>query len=162
MTRTSSWYAAVVVAGVVACGGGGGNNSDGGGGDGTTIDAAPAPYCQPKAGTNLKLTLIAGGFDRAVTVAAPAGDARLFVVEQVGRLRVIKDGSLVATPYLDLTSKVNGDDTERGLLGLAFHPQFATNGRLFVFYTVDPSGDVVVSEFTTTATADTVDRKSVV
>ncbi|MBZ0231583.1 MAG: PQQ-dependent sugar dehydrogenase [Deltaproteobacteria bacterium] len=159
MTRTSSWCAAALLAaGAAACGGGGGNNNgDGGGsgGDGGGVDAVPAPYCQPKSGTNLKLTLISGGFDRAVHVTAPAGDARLFVLEQVGRVRLIKDGSLVATPYLDLSDRVNAVGTERGLLGLAFHPRFAENGRLFVLYTAEPNGAVVVSELTTTAASDT-------
>lgn len=158
MTRTSFWCAAILAAGAATCGGGSGNNNDGGGGDGDGgggIDAAPAPYCQPKSGTNLKLTLISGGFNRPVFVAAPVGDARVFVVEQIGRVRLIKDGSLVATPYLDLTSNVNAVGTEQGLLGLAFHPRFAQNGRLFVFYTRDPDSALVVSEITTTASSDT-------
>lgn len=151
------------MAGSVACGGNGGGNNDGGGGDGdggSGIDAAPAPYCQPKAGTNLKLTLISGGFNRPVTVAAPIGDSRVFVVEQIGRVRLIKDGNVVATPYLDLIDKVNAVGTEQGLLGLAFHPQFATNGRLFVFYTRDPDSSLVVSEITTTASSDTAPASS--
>lgn len=164
MTRTSLWCTAALAAGVMTCGGGGGgNNNDGGGGDGDGgggIDAAPAPYCQPKSGTNLKLTLISGGFNGPVTVAAPGGDSRLFVVEKVGRVRLIKDGSLVATPYLDLINKVNGDDEERGLLGLAFHPRFAQNGRFFVFYTSEPNGNVVISELTTTASSDTAPAAS--
>lgn len=148
---------AVVAALAAACGGNGNGNGDGGGsGDGGGgIDAAPAPYCTPTGGTNLELTLIASGLNRAVGVAAPGGDARLFVLEQIGRVRVVREGNLLPTPYLDLTSKVNAVGSEQGLLGLAFHPGFAQNGRFFVFYTSDPHGDVVVSEFTATPTADT-------
>ena len=148
---------AVVAALAAACGGNGNGNGDGGGsGDGGGgIDAAPAPYCTPTGGTSLKLTLIASGLNRAVGVAAPGGDARLFVLEQIGRVRVVREGNLLPTPYLDLTSKVNAVGSEQGLLGLAFHPGFAQNGRFFVFYTSDPHGDVVVSEFTATPTADT-------
>lgn len=134
-----------------ACGGGGGSNIDGGG---SNVDAPPAPYCTPTNGTNLKLTLIASGLNRAVGVAAPVGDPRIFAIEQVGRIRVIRDGNLLPDAYLDLTSKVNAVGTEQGLLGLAFHPRFAENGRVFVFYTSDPFGDLVISEFGSTPTAD--------
>ncbi len=153
--QTSLWVSALCA---VACGGGNGGNGDGGGSNddgGSTVDAAPAPYCTPKSGTNLKLTQIATGFNRAVGLAAPVGDPRLFVLEQIGRIRVIRGGNLIAAPYLDLTAKVNAVGTEQGLLGLAFHPGFATNGRFFVFYTSDPNGDVVLSEFTATPSSDT-------
>jgi glucose/arabinose dehydrogenase len=163
MTRTSLWCAAALAAGAVTCGGGGGSNNDGGGGGGDGgggIDAAPAPYCQPKSGTNLKLTLISSGFDRPVTLAAPAGDSRIFVVQQNGFVRLIKDGSMVQTPYLDLSDKVTAVGTEQGLLGLAFHPSFAQNGRLFVFYTRDSDSALVVSEITATPSSDTAPASS--
>jgi glucose/arabinose dehydrogenase len=143
-----------VIAGALAlagCGGGGNNDRDSGG---SSIDAPPAPYCSPKAGTNLKLTLIASGLNRAVGVAAPIGDPRIFAIEQVGRIRVIRDGNLLPDAYIDLTNKVNAVGTEQGLLGLAFHPDFAQNGRVFVFYTSDPFGDLVISEFGSTPSAD--------
>lgn len=157
MTRMSLWCAALVMTGASACGGGGGNGNDGGGdGDGGGgVDAVPAPYCTAKSGTSLKLTLISGGFNDPVMVAAPTGDPRIFVVEKPGYVRLIKDGSLVAAPYLDLSDRVNGGDTERGLLGLAFHPRFAQNGRLFVFYTAEPNGALTVSEITATPANDT-------
>lgn len=158
-TKSLFWVAALAVA---ACGGGNGKgNGDGGGSgsidasNGNNTDAAPAPFCTPKSGTTLKLTPVASGLNRAVGVAAPSGDGRLFILEQVGRIRVMRDGNLLATPYLDLTSKVNAVGTEQGLLGLAFHPDFAQNGRFFVYYTSDPYGDIVVSEFTATPSADT-------
>jgi glucose/arabinose dehydrogenase len=103
------------------------------------------------------------GFDRIATglsaplfLGAPPGDARLFVVEQAGRVRVIENGQLLATPFLDLTSKVWYDGGERGLLSMAFHPQFASNGYLYVCYTDIRDGSVVVERYTVTA-----DRRSV-
>jgi putative cell wall-binding protein len=74
-----------------------------------------------------------------------AGDARLFVVEQAGRIRIVDGGTLLPAPFLDISGPVL-DGGERGLLGLAFHPQFAANRRFFVFYTRD-DGDLQVSEF---------------
>src|SRR5262249_11449459 len=62
------------------------------------------------------------------------GSGRFFVVEQGGTIRIIQNGSLLPTPFLDLTSVVEFGD-EKGLLGLAFHPAYAGNGRFFVNYT---------------------------
>jgi hypothetical protein len=73
-----------------------------------------------------------------------SGDARLFVVEQPGRIRIVNGGSLLATPFLDIRSIVSCCG-ERGLLGLAFHPDYATNGRFFVYYT-NNGGSLVIAE----------------
>src|SRR2546426_2884139 len=77
------------------------------------------------------------------------GTKRLFVVEQRGRIRVIADGKLQAEPYLDIRDRVKFGG-ECGLLGLAFHPQFAKNGRYFINYTTtqEPGGLTThISEF---------------
>ena len=75
-----------------------------------------------------------------------AGDgARLFIVEQVGRIRLLVDGELREDAFLDLSEAVSCCN-ERGLLGLAFHPAYADNGRFFVDYT-DDAGDTVVEEY---------------
>ena len=115
---------------------------------------APAAGCDalPRvAGTAVRLEpLSLGAFATAlVDLGAPAGDAhRLFLVEQVGRIWLAVDGQRLPTPYLDLTGRV-AYGGERGLLSLAFHPGFASNGKLYVNYTaVAGDGDVVVSEFT--------------
>jgi hypothetical protein len=100
------------------------------------------------AGTDLALEEIASGLERPVFVTSAPSDDRVFIVEQPGRIRVIENGGLVATPFLDLTARVKSTGNEQGLLGLAFHPLFASNGRFFVNYTAnDPQDDTVVAEF---------------
>jgi glucose/arabinose dehydrogenase len=81
-----------------------------------------------------KLDKIASGLDAPTFLTSPPGDSRLFVVQQTGLIRIIKDGQLQQTPFADLTKLVTAGG-EQGLLGLAFHPDFASNGRLFVYYT---------------------------
>ena len=75
------------------------------------------------------------------------GTNRLFVVEQGGRIQVLASGATVPTLFLDISSKVRFDGGERGLLGLAFHPQFATNSRFFVNYTRQTDGATVIAEY---------------
>jgi hypothetical protein len=81
----------------------------------------------------LSLQTVITGLDRPVLVAAPPGDSRLFVVEQTGDIEIISGGAKLPTPFLDLGVTSGG---ERGLLGLAFHPQYASNGKLYVNYTI--------------------------
>jgi glucose/arabinose dehydrogenase len=102
----------------------------------------------PEAG-GLNLQVVASGLDRPLFVTAPAGDARLFVVEQAGRIRVIRDGSVLPTPFLDITARV-GSGGERGLLSMAFHPSYASNGRFYVNST-DLTGDTRVERFQVSA-----------
>src|ERR1051325_3417708 len=90
-------------------------------------------------------TQIAGGLS-SPTAMEIAPDGRIFVCLQTGQLRVIKNGSLLATPFVSLTVDSNG---ERGLLGITFDPNFATNPFVYVYYTVpgDPAHNRV-SRFT--------------
>ncbi len=106
----------------------------------------------------ISLRPVAEGLVAPLFLTAPAGDPRLFVVEQPGRIRVIRDGRLLPAPFLDITDKV-GYGGERGLLGLAFHPRFATNGRFYVDYT-NRHGDTRVERYTAGPSADTADRAS--
>jgi glucose/arabinose dehydrogenase len=122
-------------------------------GDVPVIDAAVAAFCTPTNGTNLALQEIVSGLTEPIFVGAPKGDERLFVVEQAGRILLIKDGTLQSTAFLDIDNIVINTGNERGLLGLAFHPDFAANGRFFVNYS-DLSGDTVVAEYTATGGAD--------
>ena len=78
------------------------------------------------------------------------GSGRLFVVERPGRIRIIKNDVLLAAPFLDITDRVGSSGSEQGLLGLAFDPNYASNGRFYVDYT-DKNGDSVVSRFNRSA-----------
>jgi glucose/arabinose dehydrogenase len=96
----------------------------------------------------IELEPVASGLTAPIYVtSAHDGTNRLFVVEQVGRIKIILHGGLTsATVSLDITPKVLYGG-ERGLLGLAFHPQFETNRRFFVNYTRQPDGATVVAEY---------------
>ena len=87
----------------------------------------------------LKTELFAQGFASPVFITQAPGDAsRHFVVEQAGRIRVVQNGVVLTTPFIDLRSAVGGpvvSGGERGLLGLAFHPDYQNNGRFFVNFT---------------------------
>src|SRR5918997_339262 len=94
---------------------------------------------------------VADGFDRPVQVVDPGdGSGRLFVVEQPGRIRIVDDGRVAPEPFLDITSRV-GCCGERGLLGVAVHPDYAITGDLFVNYT-DRNGDTVVARYQVSST----------
>lgn len=94
------------------------------------------------------------------TALTHAGDGTgtLYVVEQAGRIRVVLNGVLVAKPVLDIGDRVLAGG-ERGLLGLAFHPNYRRNGRLFVNYTRKPDGWTVLAEYRRREDGHTVDRR---
>jgi glucose/arabinose dehydrogenase len=79
-------------------------------------------------------------------VSVRDGSGRLFVLEQPGTIRILKEGTLLPTPFLDLSGLVNNSGNERGLLGLAFDPGYAIDGRFFVNYT-DANGDSVTARY---------------
>lgn len=111
------------------------------------------------AGTALDIELV-GVFSSPVHVTAPPLDpSRLFIVEQAGVIRVVKDGSLLPTPFLDIDAQVRSGG-ERGLLSMAFHPDYESNGRFFVNYTREPDGATVVSRFTVGGSADVANAAS--
>ncbi|MDB4949070.1 MAG: glucose/sorbosone dehydrogenase [Gemmatimonadetes bacterium] len=126
---------------LLACGG---NASDGTGG--------------PPQAAGFRLVEVASGLSSPLYLTAPSGDARLFVVEQPGRIRIVKNGQLLPTPFLDITDRV-GSGGERGLLGLAFHPRYAANGFLYVDYT-DRNGDTRIERYRVSADADRADPAS--
>jgi len=125
---------------------------------------SPSPTREPgdrfdPTSVRLRLRAIAGGFSAPLLVThAGDGTGRLFVVEQIGRIRVLTDGRVQAEPFLDIASLVTAGG-EQGLLGLAFHPEFESNGRFFVNYT-DGSGDTVVAEYRAPGGADRADPGS--
>jgi glucose/arabinose dehydrogenase len=95
----------------------------------------------------VQLQSILAGLSSPVYVTnARDGTNRLFIVEQPGRIQVLQPGSATTTVFLDIRSKVLFGG-EQGLLGLAFHPQYALNGRFFVNYTGQPDGATVIAEY---------------
>jgi glucose/arabinose dehydrogenase len=116
---------------------------------GTSTAPVTPPPAPPPAPLQLELLTVATGLSSPVDLQQPSdGTPRLFVVEQAGRIRIIQNGTLLATPYLDIVSKVESGG-EEGLLGLVFHPRFSQNGRFFVHYTRLVAGVIqhVISEF---------------
>jgi len=105
------------------------------------------------------LTLVQGGFTAPLLVTSPRdGSGRLFVVEQGGRIKIIKNGSTNATPFLNVSSKITTGG-ERGLLGLAFHPGFATHPYVYVNDT-DINGNTSITRYTVGSNPDVVDPGS--
>lgn len=119
-------------------------------GNGSTANVSVS--YSPPAAVSLAVQQVVQGLTNPVYLTAPAGDSRLFIVEQPGRIRIVKSGALLATPFLDITSRVVGGG-ERGLLSMAFDPQYATNGRFYVYYT-GAQGDIIVDRHTVSPDAD--------
>ena len=96
--------------------------------------ARPRPQA-PNGASAIALEPVVTGLSRPVYLThAGDGSGRLFVVEKVGRIRIIQNGSLVTTPFLDISSRVESGGNEQGLLSVAFHPNYETNRRFFVYY----------------------------
>lgn len=120
-----------------------------------TSPARSSPASAPWEPPSLALAGVVAGLRRPLWVgSAGDGSGRLFVVEQAGTIRVIRDGQLASRPYLDLSDRVSSGG-ERGLLGLAFASTFARDGRFFVDAT-DPDGNTFVAEFRATNPATDV------
>ncbi len=103
--------------------------------------------------------LVAAGFDRPVHLADPGdGSGRLFVVEQAGQIHIVRHGTVVDRPFLDLTEEV-GCCGERGLLSIAFHPRFPETGWFYVYYT-NRAGDTRVVRYQAAPGADVADPTS--
>jgi glucose/arabinose dehydrogenase len=96
----------------------------------------------------LALELVADGLQRLIDVQH-AGDSRLFLVEQTGRIRILDDGAILATPFLNISTLVRCCG-EQGLLGLAFHPNYSSNGFFYVHYS-NTAGDNVVARYQVSA-----------
>lgn len=105
--------------------------------------------------SDLAIESVSGGFSDITGIRAPAsGDSRLFVLEQSGRVRLLDGGTIATTPFLRLCGSASAgcfvppggfsSGGERGLLGLAFHPQYASNRQLFINYT-NGGGETVIA-----------------
>ncbi|MBM3696313.1 MAG: PQQ-dependent sugar dehydrogenase, partial [Actinobacteria bacterium] len=111
----------------------------------TTTDAAPTTTTTlPADDFRPALVTVASGFNQPLFATAPAGDDRLFVVEQDGRIQVLRRGERLGV-FLDLSTLVSLGG-ERGLLGLAFHPDYPADPRFYVNYT-DRTGATVLAEY---------------
>jgi len=106
----------------------------------TALPAAVCDGISDAPASALTTVRVAGTYLRPLLVTAPPGDtSRLFIVEQDGTIRIVKDGVLLPAVFLDVSaltrSAGDGGDNEQGLLGLAFHPAYATNGIFFIYHT---------------------------
>ncbi|HEY8401349.1 MAG TPA: PQQ-dependent sugar dehydrogenase [Cytophagaceae bacterium] len=115
-----------------------------------------------------KLTVLAAPVISPVYLTHAAdGSGRLFFLEQHGRIRIIKNGNLIEKPFLDISSKIVSQSntySERGLLGLAFHPDYKNNGKFYVYYSAPSQGrgdnhTSVISEFKVSSNPDIADTK---
>ncbi|MEM8884625.1 MAG: PQQ-dependent sugar dehydrogenase [Planctomycetota bacterium] len=155
---------------LAACGGGGGGGGDGGGGSdngfGLTQREEPQglqiPTEVPDPSTLNRVRAFPNlSFDRPVKITHAGDDSgRLFVVEQQGIIRVFDDDDATATApvFLDIRGRVSRAGNEEGLLGLAFDPDFDTNGYFYVYYSAAGPRRSVISRFT--ATGDDGDETS--
>jgi glucose/arabinose dehydrogenase len=108
--------------------------------------------------TGLRLEPVASGLQSPLYLTAPARDPRLFIVEQTGQIRIVRDGQLLANPFLDIRSRLRSGG-EQGLLSVAFHPDYASNGFFYVNYT-DRQGDTRVERYRVSADANVADANS--
>lgn len=128
------------------------------GSDPPTPDPGPSPSSPP----DLQLLTVASGLDRPLGLTH-AGDqsGRIFIVEQGGTIRLLKQGVVSATPFLDISDRAAPASGEMGLLGLAFHPNFSENGRFFVNHTSDAGGrHTVIAEYAADPGSDQADPNS--
>ena len=106
----------------------------------------------------LGLEVVASGLSSPLYLTAPANDPRLFIVTQTGQIRIVQNGQLLPTPFLDVASRITSGG-ERGLLSVAFDPAYATNGFFYVNYT-DRNGDTNVERYRVGANPNVADPAS--
>jgi glucose/arabinose dehydrogenase len=134
LLQAGAVLAAIALAGLTACGAGGSQEDDGAGAQQAVVAAK---------GVGLKQV---GRFEDPVYIAgAPGYPELLFVVEQGGEVRVLRRGRKLGTPFLDISGLISFGG-ERGLLSIAFPPDYKGSGRFYVYYT-DPQGDIRIDEF---------------
>lgn len=128
-------------------------------------DSQP-PVARPPSAFTLSLAVVANGLAKPIGVYSAAGDDRLFIIEKAGRIRIVQpagsDGTVLPEPFLDLTDRVESGANETGLLGVAFHPNYATTGTLYVNYTATVGGalETRISRFSVTANRNVVNAKT--
>lgn len=108
----------------------------------------------------ISLNSFSTGYSRPVDIQN-AGDGRLFIVQQRGIIYICDSlGNRNTTPFLNISSQVSSSGNERGLLGLAFHPNYKTNGYFYVYYTQSSNGQTVVARYSVSANPDIANANS--
>lgn len=118
---------------------------------------------------DVKLKLIATGLTGPVAMDCPKDESmRIIICEQTGKIKIIKKGLILEKPFLDVGSKLDGANkiySEKGLLGIAFHPKYKSNGKFYIYYSA-PEADKkfdhksILAEYKVTANADIADMTS--
>ncbi len=117
-----------------------------------TAEMAQRPNAALQAVRVSVASVVASGLTHPVDIThAGDGSGRLFIVEQPGRVRILQNGTLLPTPFLDITA-LTDDTGEQGLLGLAFHPDYTSSGYFYVNYTRATDGTTVVARYTVSST----------
>ncbi|MCL4263701.1 MAG: PQQ-dependent sugar dehydrogenase [Anaerolineae bacterium] len=135
------------------------------GGGETAVSAAAAPGTEQGGPPTVTTTLVDNGFAYPVDIAN-AGDNRLFIVERAGIIKIIDtSGNTLPTPFLNIANIVHDSPNERGLLGLAFHPDYPNTPYFYVNYTTvaidgHALGDTVVSRFSVSGDPNVADPNS--
>ena len=132
---------------------------------GTAVSAQPTNQPAAPTGISLTVTEVESGFSQPVDIAN-AGDDRLFIVEQPGIIRIIDaDGNMLPDPFLDINDIVDSEThSERGLLGLAFHPNYPDTPYFYVNYTATPlgEGDTIIARYTVSSDPNVADKNSAI
>ena len=118
--------------------------------DGNTVEPGGTIPGNP----SVQLVKVAGGLADPINIAAPDdGSGRIFIVERIGMIRIVdKDGKLLPDPFLDISNVVKTDFLEQGLLGLAFSPDYKSNGLFYVYYSdYQTNGHVYLAEYKVSA-----------
>jgi hypothetical protein len=123
----------------------------------TSTDPDPDP--EPTGPVDVASELVVGGLSNPLFLTAPAGDDRLFVVQRDGQILIVENGAALTAPFLDIGSLVTAGG-EQGLLGLAFHPAYATNGYFYVNYTDADDASTQIVRYTASADPNVADEGS--
>lgn len=107
---------------------------------------------------DLAVDIVADGFNNPIYLTAPAGDARLFVAEQAGRIWIIENGQKLGAAFLDISGRVSSGG-ERGLFSLVFHPDYGVNGIFYVSYT-GSNGASRIERYSVTSDPNVADPNS--
>ncbi|MCA9916911.1 MAG: PQQ-dependent sugar dehydrogenase [Anaerolineales bacterium] len=130
--------------------------------NGTAVSAQPPLAPEAPNGVSITAVAVETGFQMPVDIAN-AGDDRLFIVEQRGKIRIIDpNGNLMTNPFLDLSAKIAIGHPEQGLLGMAFHPNYPHTPYFYVNYTAGSDGATVIVRYTVSSDPDVANPNSAV